>query len=61
VKIWYRGSGGTVCDDDFDDKDATVICRMLGYRYIFLDYITGFLQEAQRLSKCVLCKNGAEA
>ncbi|XP_061168027.1 uncharacterized protein LOC133176972 [Saccostrea echinata] len=31
IKIWYKGRSGSVCDDDFDGKDANVVCNMLGY------------------------------
>ena len=34
VKMCVNGSWGTVCSDSFDDNDAKIACRHLGYSYL---------------------------
>ena len=34
LEIYYNGVWGTVCNDTFDNKDALVACKTLGFGYL---------------------------
>ena len=31
VELCLSGTWGTICNNNFDDKDASVVCKQLGY------------------------------
>lgn len=58
VEVKYRGVWGSVCDDDFGDKEAQVFCNSLGYTGPAVSFFHFFPQfEAKKGSFFTITEN----
>jgi len=44
VEITINNITGTICDHGWDEKDATVVCAMLGYGFVITAFIYQYLR-----------------
>lgn len=53
VEVFYNGQWGSVCDDGWDNREAEVVCRQLGFHYRIATYSNIFGKGNSSLKVCI--------
>ena len=61
VEVFYLGTWGTVCDDGWDIREATVVCRQLGFTRATSVQHTGFSGGSEDIVLSDVRCTGSEA
>ena len=58
VEVYYNGRWGTVCDDGWDEHDANIVCKQLGFESSEISNF-GVAARSRILLDNVICSRNA--
>ena len=60
IEVWYNGRWGNICDDEWDIRDAGVVCKQLGYVGVTRVYHSGKFGDAKGKGTKSLHQDGSQ-
>ncbi|PRD24983.1 UNVERIFIED_CONTAM: Lgals3bp [Trichonephila clavipes] len=54
VEVFYRGRWGSICDDEWDIREAYIVCKMLGYNRAVRATFNSQFGRGRDTNKCAI-------